>query len=71
MVGWKVQPVLPVISDLVRSYKMENITEIEIVDGLGNPEIHIVIDRGNGEFTSMPKAVWDELEAAKQTGTIS
>ncbi len=32
---------------------------------------HIIIDRGNNEFTSMPKAVWDELEAAKQTGTIS
>ena len=31
----------------------------------------VEIDRGNGEFTSMPKAVWDELEAAKETGTIS
>jgi acyl-CoA thioesterase FadM len=25
----------------------------------------VIIDRGNGEFTSMPKSVWDELEAAK------
>lgn len=32
---------------------------------------HVIIDRGNGEFTSMPKAVWDELEAAKENGTIS
>lgn len=33
---------------------------------------HILIDRGNDEFTSMPKAVWDELEAAKeQSGTLS
>jgi hypothetical protein len=32
---------------------------------------HIIIDRGNDEFTSMPKAVWDELEAAKENGTIS
>jgi len=32
---------------------------------------HIIIDRGNGEYTSMPKAVWDELEAAKENGTIS
>ena len=32
---------------------------------------HIIIDRGNGEFTSMPKAVWDELENAKeQSGTL-
>ena len=21
----------------------------------------VIIDRGNGEFTSMPKAIWDEL----------
>ena len=48
------------------------ITEIEILDGLGNPETHIIIDRGNGEFTSMPKSVWDELEAAKEaSGTLS
>ncbi len=32
---------------------------------------HVIIDHGNGEFTSMPKAVWDELEAAKENGTIS
>jgi hypothetical protein len=32
---------------------------------------HVIIDKGNGEFTSMPKAVWDELEAAKENGTIS
>ena len=29
---------------------------------------HIIIDRGNGEFTSMPKAVWDELEAKREDG---
>ena len=40
-----------------------------ILDSLGNE--HIIIDRGNGEYTSMPKAVWDELEAAKENGTIS
>jgi acyl-CoA thioesterase FadM len=32
---------------------------------------HVIIDRGNGEYTSMPKAIWDELEAAKENGTIS
>jgi hypothetical protein len=32
---------------------------------------HVIIDRGNNEFTSMPKSVWDELEAAKeQSGTL-
>lgn len=32
---------------------------------------HIIIDNGNGSFTSMPKAVWDELEAQReQSGTL-
>ena len=29
---------------------------------------HIIIDRGNGEFTSMPKAIWDEQQAQKELG---
>jgi hypothetical protein len=40
---------------------MENTTFI--TDSFGN-EIAI-IDRGNGEFTSMPKAVYDEQQANK------
>jgi hypothetical protein len=59
------------MSPLVRSYRMENITEIE-VEGIGGVMVkHIIIDRGNGEFTSMLKSTWDELEAAKENGTIS
>jgi hypothetical protein len=46
---------------------MENITYL--TDDYGVE--HIIIDRGNGEYTSMPKSVWDELEAAKENGTIS
>ena len=38
-----------------------------ITSEVSNTE-HIIIDRGNGEFTSMPKAVWDELEAQKELG---
>ena len=41
------------------------------VESFGEIIEHIIIDRGNGEFTSMPKAIWDELEAAKENGTIS
>ena len=42
---------------------MENfeIIEIETLDGI---EKHAIIDRGNGEFTSMPKSVYDEQQAA-------
>ena len=41
---------------------MEN-TRI-FLDELDGTE-HIIIDRGNGEFTSMTKAHYEELEAAK------
>lgn len=48
---------------------MENIKIVEIENFDGSKTEHIIIDRGNGEFTSMPKAVWDELEAQKENNT--
>ena len=46
-------------------------TDFEIITDVQGNE-HVIIDRGNGEFTSMPKAVWDELEAKReQSGTLS
>ena len=46
---------------------MQNITFITDAEGVE----HIIIDRGNDEFTSMPKSVWDELEAQReQSGTL-
>jgi hypothetical protein len=45
---------------------MDNVTFIK-VDGIDGVEIeHAIIDRGNGEFTSMTKAHYEELEAAKE-----
>ena len=41
---------------------MENVTFIE-VDSLGVTQTHALIDRGNGEFTSMPKATYDAMIA--------
>lgn len=38
---------------------MENVTFIEI-EGVE----HAIIDRGNGEFTSMPKSTYDAQQAA-------
>ncbi len=32
---------------------------------------HVIIDRGNGEFTSMPKSVWDELQANQNNGGLN
>ena len=44
---------------------MENIEIVKIVDAITNQEVeHVIIDRGNGEYTSMPKSVYDEQQAA-------
>jgi hypothetical protein len=44
---------------------MENLTFIEI-DGVE----HIIIDRGNGEFTSMDKSEYDRRQAEQSTPMI-
>ena len=41
---------------------MENITFIE-VEVMGVTETHAIIDRGNGEFTSMLKSTYDAIQA--------
>jgi len=41
---------------------MDNVTFIDDANGVK----HVIIDRGNGEFTSMTKERYDELEAAKE-----
>lgn len=43
---------------------MDNITIITDLEGFE----HVIIDRGNGEYTSMPKAVWDEQQKAAELG---
>jgi hypothetical protein len=42
--------------------------QYEIVE-IDNIE-YVIIDRGNEEFTSMTKAYWDELEAAKEAQSL-
>jgi hypothetical protein len=42
---------------------MDNVSFIEIT-GIDGVEVeHAIIDRGNGEFTSMLKSTYDELQA--------
>ena len=43
---------------------MENIEIITVNNIDGTTTEHVIIDRGNGEFTSMPKSVYDEQQAA-------
>jgi hypothetical protein len=51
---------------------MDKVTFIEITDPLTN-EIteHAIIDRGNGEYTSMPKSTYDEQQAQAEHFTPS
>ena len=43
---------------------MNNIEIISVENLDGSTTEHVIIDRGNGEFTSMPKSVYDEQQAA-------
>ena len=56
-----------VTSALVRSYKMENI--IEVISPLDGSE-HVIIDRGNNEFTSMLKSDYDKQQAEQSTPIV-
>jgi hypothetical protein len=50
---------------------MDNVTFIEVTDPLTNEVTeHAIIDRGNGEFTSMPKAEYDRQQAEQSTPMV-
>ncbi len=44
---------------------MDKVTFVE-VETLGGVETHAIIDRGNGEFTSMSKATYEAQLAANE-----
>jgi hypothetical protein len=46
---------------------MENVTFIEVQEKDGKVVTHAIIDRGNGEFTSMLKSTYDAQLAAQST----
>jgi hypothetical protein len=47
---------------------MDNVTFIEVTDPLTNEVTeHAIIDRGNGQFTSMSKAEYDRQQAEQST----
>ena len=49
---------------------MDNVTFIDIETPEG-VETHAIIDRGNGEFTSMLKSTYDEQQAQAEQSTPS
>ena len=49
---------------------MHNVTFIKVT-GIDGVEIeHAIIDRGNGEFTSMLKSTYDEMMARNEASTL-
>jgi hypothetical protein len=49
---------------------MDNVTFIEVEDAFGNKSTHAIIDRGNGEFTSMSKAEYDRQQVEHLTDGV-
>jgi len=50
---------------------MENVTFIEVPHAVtGEPITHAIVDRGNGEYTSMTKAEYDRQEAEHFTPSL-
>ena len=45
---------------------MDNVTIIEATNIDGSTTEHVIIDRGNGEFTSMTKENYDAYLAAQE-----
>jgi hypothetical protein len=50
---------------------MDNVNFIEIETGFDSIETYAIIDRGNGEFTSMLKNTYDEMIAAQENFTLT
>ena len=48
---------------------MDNVTFIEVETPQGT-QTHAIIDRGNGEFTSMLKSTYDKMIAQSETPTL-
>ena len=65
------QVALLLTSDLVRSCKMENVSFIKITGLDGVETEHAIIDRGNGEYTSMLKSTYDAMQAEQSTPNLA
>ena len=50
---------------------MDNVTFVTLENTEGTTTEHAIIDRGNGEFTSMLKSTYDEQQAALSTPIVS
>jgi hypothetical protein len=48
---------------------MDNVRFIEVQEASGLVT-HAIIDKGNGEFLSMPKSTYDEMIAQSEAATL-
>jgi hypothetical protein len=56
------------MSDLARNSKEMTMDKVKIVEveNFDGVETHVIIDKGNGEFTSMTKTFYDEQIKAQE-----
>jgi hypothetical protein len=48
---------------------MDNVSFIKVIDSIGEEVEHAIIDRGNGEYTSMLKTTYDAQQAQAEQST--
>lgn len=49
---------------------MDNVSFIKLPNSVGDEVEYAIIDRGNGEFTSMLKETYDEMIARNEANTL-
>jgi hypothetical protein len=50
---------------------MDNVTFLDVEQSDKTIITFVIIDRGNDEFTSMPKATYDAMQAEQSTPNLS
>jgi len=50
---------------------MDNVKFIEVTESDGTTTEHAIIDRGNGEFTSMLKSTYEAQQAEQSTPIVT
>jgi hypothetical protein len=50
---------------------MDNVTFVELENLDGSTSEHAIIDRGNGEFTSMLKSTYEAQQAEQSTPNLA
>ena len=50
---------------------MDKVTFVELANFDGDLVEHAIIDRGNGEFTSMLKSTYDAMQAEQSTPNLA